>query len=165
MIDDGTPEREVGECFRWCIMFCPTNQNLTISTARLRSAREGTDYSYQVVAEIVHVSEGSSLIDFGLRAVGHTDWLPTGCKQGDYVTGDVLLSFPLCFDPLPEDVIASMDYDWVIKHIMADLTPYRPFEENSRLFVRDDQRVAYEEVKSTRDRTADSYILQCVLRD
>jgi predicted SprT family Zn-dependent metalloprotease len=87
--------------------------------------------------------------------------LPTGCKQGEYVTGHINLSFPLCTDILPDDIIASMTHEWAIKHIVADLTRYRPGDETNSWLVRDEQRVAYEEVKSTSGKMAHSYILQC----
>jgi len=122
IIDDGEPEREVGECFRWfAIEFWATNP-LTKSAARLRSVSGGANYSYHVVAEVVHLSAGEAVIDFGLRAVGPLKLLPTGCKQGEYVTGDINLSFPL-FTLLPDDVVASMTHEWAIKHIVANLTP------------------------------------------
>jgi hypothetical protein len=165
IIDDGEPEREVGERFRWfAIEFWATN-SLTKSAAGLRSVSVGATYSYHVVAEVVHVSGNAAVIDFGLRAVGQTKLLPIGCKQGDYVTGEINLSFPLCTDILPDEIIASMTHDWAIKHIVADLTPYRPGDETNSWFVRDEKRVAYEEVNSTRERTAESYILQCALTD
>ena len=161
IIDDGEPEREVGECFRWfAIEFWATNP-LTKSAARLRSVSGGANYSYRVVAEVVHVSANAAVIDFGLRAVGQSKLLPTGFKPGEYVTGDINLSFPLCTDILPDDVIESMTHEWAIKHIVADLTPYRPGDETNSWFVRDEQRVAYEDVKSTREKLANSYILQC----
>src|SRR6516225_11301259 len=129
IIDDGEPEREVAECFRWFAVEFWASNRLAESATRSRSASERADYAYHVVAEVVHVSEEAAVIDFGLRAVGRTELLPMNCRSGDYVSGDIGLGFPLCTAVLPEGIIVSLNHGWLVKDILADLTPYRPGDE------------------------------------
>ena len=165
MIDDGEPERKVGERFSWFGLGFWAEDPLTKSATRTQSADEGENYSYHVVAEIVHVSEQESVIDFGLWTVGPTSLLPAGCKRGDYIIGEVYLNFPLAMFPKPDDIKESMTQEWTIKRIVADLTPWRPGDETNRWFVLDGQRAAYEEVNATLDKVARSYVLRCVQED
>lgn len=73
---------------------------------------EAPDYSYNIVAEVVYISENSAVIDFGLRAVGPRDLLTNSTQPGEYVAGNIALFFPLCCHPLPDDILESLTRKW-----------------------------------------------------
>jgi hypothetical protein len=162
IIDDGEPEREVGEHFPWPLLAYQSAEQMT-RTATLRlSVLDADDYGYDVVARIVHVSATASVIDFGLTAFGERDLVPGECKAGDYVAGRITLSFVHYCDPsVPGQLCESMSHHWSAEDILADLTPYSPTDEAKKRFIRDSQNVKYERVKSTREKKAWSYVLQC----
>jgi hypothetical protein len=159
VIDDGEPEREVGECFRWPVVAFGSMDRLTHAAAHVQSATDVEDYSYNVVAKVVHVSTSTAVIDFGLRAVGRSDSLPTACQAGEYVSGQIKLFFQHWCDPLPDDILESMTHEWSVKTMLADMTPYRPED----WFIRDAQKTTYEQITSTRAKNANAYVLQCCL--
>jgi hypothetical protein len=68
MISDGEAERSVGESFQWFAVTFWTEQALSKTLARERSAQPIDDYAYRVVAEITYLTEAACIIDFGLRA-------------------------------------------------------------------------------------------------
>ncbi len=126
VIDDGEPEREVGECFRWPVVAFGSSDPMTLATSsHVRSAVGVDDYSYEVVGQVVHVSSKAAVIDFGLRAVGASDSLPTGCQAGEYVAGRIKLFFQHWCHPLPHNVLESMDQEWSVESVLADSVPHR----------------------------------------
>ncbi len=165
VIDDGEPEREVGECFRWSVLAFGSMDRLTHAAAHVRSAIDEEDYCYSVVAKVVHVSTSAAVIDFGLRAVGRSDSLPTACQAGEYVSGQIKLVLHHWCDPLPDDILESMTHEWSVKRMLADLTPYRAGDEKGTWFIRDAQKATYEQITSTRVKNARAYVLQCCLVD
>jgi len=165
VIDDGEPECEVGECFPWSVVAFGSMDRLAHAAAQVRLAIDVEDYSYRVVAEVVHVSTSAAVIDFGLRVVGRRDLLPTGCQAGEYVSGQIKLVFQHWCDLLPDDIFESMTHEWSVKTMVADLTPYCPGDEKGTWFIRDAQKAAYETVTSTRAKNARAYVLQCRLID
>jgi len=163
VIDDGEPEREVGECFRWSVVAFGSSDCLTYAASHVRSAIGVDDFRYSVIGQVVHVSSKAAVIDFGFRAVGPSDSLPTRCQAGEYVAGQIKLFFQHWCDPLPDDIFQSMDQEWSVETMFADLTPYRPRDETGLGFIRDAQNVRYEQVASTRATNAKAYVLQCRL--
>jgi hypothetical protein len=163
VIDDGEPEREVGECFRWSVVAFGSSDRLTQAASQVPSAVGADDYSYNVVGQVAHVSSKAAVIDFGFRAVGPSDSLPTGCQAGEYVAGRIKLFFQHWCYPLPHDVFESMDQEWSVETMLADLTPYRPGDDTGSWSIRDEQKVKYEQVASTREKNARAYVLQCRL--
>jgi hypothetical protein len=129
VIDDSEPERQVGECFQWCVVGFGSLDRLTPAASHVRSAIGVEDYSHNVVGQVVHVSSKAAVIDFGLRAVGQSDSLPTGCQAGEYVAGRIKLFFQHWCDPLPDDIFESMARDWCVETMWADLTPNRSGNE------------------------------------
>ena len=122
------------------------------------------DYDYEIVAEILHLSSNAVVIDFGLKAFGQRDSVPSGCQVGDYIAGRITLFFQHYSDPfLPSRILESMNNNWFIEGVWADLTPYRPVDEAARTFVRDSRNATYERAKSTREKKAPNYVLQCTL--
>lgn len=161
LIGDGEPHRAVGEVFEWFAVSFWSWEPLTKSKERTRSAVCIPDFKYRVVAEVTFVSEKASVIDFGLRATASSDRLPAACKTGDYVSGEIALNLPLCTDIVPDEVLSTLAHAWKINRIIADLTPYIAHPENSRFFYRDDSRLQYQDVSSTRAVRAKNYILDC----
>jgi hypothetical protein len=162
VIDDGEPHRDSGEHFQWSLLSFFTLERLTQAALPTTSVIEVDDYDYEIVAEIVHLSSTAVVIDFGPRAFGPRDSVPSGCQVGDYVAGRIHLSFVHYCDPsLPGRILESTNCSWLIEAIWADLTPFRAVGEGDRTFVRDLRNATYEPVKSTRERMARSYVLQC----
>lgn len=139
IIGDGQPHRDVGEAFKWGAVAFWTWKPLAKTDERSRSAVVIPDFKYRVVAEVTFLSEKACIIDFGLRAIASSDRISVPCKVGEYVTGEISLSLPLCTEIAPSEV----------------------YPENPRFFTRDDSRIHYQDVSSTRSVKATDYILQC----
>jgi hypothetical protein len=163
IIDDGEPEREVGEYFQWSVVGFGSSDRLTLAASNVQSAISVHDYSYNVVGQVVHVSPKAAVIDFGLRAVGESNLLPTGCQAGEYVAGRIKLWLQHWCYPLPDEMFESMEQAWSVETILADLTPYRAGDETGSWFIRDGPNIKYEPVNSTREKNARAYALQCRL--
>lgn len=131
------------------------------SHERSRSAVLIPDFKYRVVAEVVFLSETACVIDFGLRAIASVDRLSRPCEVGEYIKGEISLNLPLCTEIAPSEVFKTLTHKWRIDRISADLTPYVSHSDNPRFFTRDDSRIHYREVSSTRSVKAANYILQC----
>jgi hypothetical protein len=163
VIDDGEPEREIGEQFEWFVLAFGSKDRLARVAQPTQSTIETPDYSYNVAAKVVYVSATRAVIDFGLSAVGSSDLLPTGTHVGEYVAGEIKLIFQHWTDPLPDDTYASMAHEWYVEAMWADLTPYRSGDGSGRWLIRDEQRVQYEQITSTREKNAKAYVLRCAL--
>jgi hypothetical protein len=161
IIGDGQPHRDVGEAFKWGAVAFWTWKPLAKTDERSRSAVVIPDFKYRVVAEVTFLSEKACIIDFGLRAIASSDRISVPCKVGEYVTGEISLSLPLCTEIAPSEVYNTLTHRWIINRISADLTPYVAHPENPRFFTRDDSRIHYQDVSSTRSVKATDYILQC----
>src|SRR5882672_1346447 len=152
VIDDGEPDRAVGESFAWfAVEFWAGSGLVTATGANERTATPVGDFQYRVTAKVAYVSEKAAVIDFGLRAVGSRDLLPFDCKNGDYVAGDIGIGLPLCIDLVLEEVLQTLKGSWHVNRISADLTPYisHPDDPTGKWRVRDISQVRYEQVSST----------------
>jgi hypothetical protein len=160
MIEDGLPDRSVGQEFSWDIEFWSPH-GLANSAERRKTAIPVSDYRYLVVAHISSMGGEYCVIDFGLKVVGNISLLPAGCKTGDYVAGEIVLSLnDGCELPATEDS-RELKKTWHVNAIQADLTPFVSHPENPRQFYRDESRIKYEPVWSTDAVKANSYILHC----
>jgi hypothetical protein len=148
MIGDGEPDRSVGDVFKWFAVEFWSENVLTKTSERTRLATPTHDYRYRVVAEVLFVAEREVLIDFGLVAVGNPKALPEA-RQGDFVTGEISIGFPLAIDIAPDETLYKLGHQWRVNGISADLTPYVAAEENSRYHFRDISRISYRDVNST----------------
>jgi hypothetical protein len=159
MIDDGCPHIEAGQMLEWSALeFTPQN-NLVVTKSDSKNAIEIADHRYMITAEVVYISDTASVIDFGLKAIRTRDLLPPECKEGDFVSGEIYLSLPLCWEVVPDRVTALLAYKWSVQKVLADLTPFT--EIRGAGFIRDRSRVRYQEVRSTEVLEAESYVLRC----
>lgn len=161
IIGDGEPDRSIGEVFDWFALAFWSEARLVMSSEQSASAVPVDDYKYRVVAEVTYLSEKACVIDFGLRATAGPDQLPAGCRQGDYVTGEIALDLPLCTAVMPKPVSETLKHRWQVNRISADLTPYIAHPDHPRFFTRDDSRICYQDVPSTESVRTHSYILHC----
>ena len=162
VIDDGEPELDVGQDFDWfSLEFWPTRVPLVSTPEKVKSAVSAPDYKYTVTAEVVFRSEKSCVIDFGLRAIAHPDGIASECKQGDYITGKIALSLPLCTEIAPKEILKTLARKWQVNQIHADVTPYISHHDNPKFFFRDESRIQYEPVLSTVSVNAHGYVLHC----
>lgn len=159
MIGDGSPHRDTGEIFDWFAVAFWTWEQLAKSEERSQSAVAIQDFKYRVVAEVTFLSEKVCILDFGLQAIGAL--ISPLCKEGDYVSGEIRLNLPLCTEIGPDEVFKTLKHRWRVNSISADLTPYVAQPENPSFFTRDDSRVHYQDVSSTRSVMARDYILHC----
>ena len=161
VIDDGEPERHVGETFEWfAVEFWP-DAAIVQSVETTKSAIPIADNSYRVNAEIISISGDTELayciLDFGLRAICNGgNVLPTGCQKGDYVTGEIRLGIPL-FSLMYSD---DLTYQWRVNKVSADLTPY-VLDSTKRVWIRDISAVEYDDVSGTDAVEAKGYVLHC----
>ncbi len=162
MIEDGCPDVSVGQILTWLVEFWPES-TLALTQEKSISAIEVGDHRYLIAGEVVFLSHSACVIDFGLRAIGRKENLPLGVKDGDFVRGEVGVGLPLSTEAAPEEILASLDYEWEVQSVLADLTPrVEVVDEFGRhWFYRDDSRVSYRKVKSTEDFHAESYVLRC----
>src|SRR5579862_323907 len=108
IIEDGEPHLAVNEVFEWFAIEFSADAGLVRAQESFKSAASIADYKYQVVAELVDVSEKWCIIDFGLKAISPLGWvmrdlLPTPYQVGDYFTGEIALGLPLCTEVVPDD--------------------------------------------------------------
>jgi len=165
MIDDGCTHVAAGQVLKWIVEFW-TEGAIGFSAEKVRTASEVGDHKYRITGEVVYLSDTASVIDFGLRAISSRDILPRNSKQGDFVSGEVRLGLPLCTEVIPEEILASLEYEWEVETVLADLTPYVEVSGQSggRVFYRDGSQPKYQEVKSTDAVHAEAYILRCLSR-
>jgi hypothetical protein len=155
VIEDGQPDRQVGETFDWFALSFWSEEHLRVTEERVKSASAVDDFKYKISGELVYLADNCCVIDFGLKAVGPADNLPAGCATGDYVAGTISLELPLCIALVPEEILAALHHKWTVKKISADLTP-------NNGFARDKSQVRFEEVLGTKFLKARSYVLRCL---
>jgi len=159
VIDDGEPEIDVKADFDWfSLAFSGT---LMKTSRKEKSSIPVADYRYQLTAEVVYISEKSCVIDFGLTAIADPNSVPPECKKGEYVTGELALSLPLCTEIAPEEILKTLSRKWYVNEIHADTTPYISHPDNPKFFFRDESRIKFEPVVSTATVKAHDYILHC----
>jgi hypothetical protein len=162
VIDDGEPERHVGETFEWFAVDFWPDAPIVQSVETTKSAIPIANNSYRVNAEIISISDDSAklaycIIDFGLRAICNGgNVLPTRCQKGDYVTGELQLGIPL-YALVYTDVLT---YRWRVNKVSADLTPY-VLDPTKRVWIRDVSAVEYTNVSGTDVVEAKGYVLHC----
>lgn len=156
IIADGEPNRNVGEVFDWYAVEFFSTEGLAAAQEKSKSVVPVADYEYQVAAELIYLSEQTCIIDFGIRAIAHIRNLHSGCKQGDYVAGNIAIGLPVVIENAPEDFLKTLERRWRVNRISADLTPY-----SRETCMRDGSRVQYQEVNSTDSINAISYVLHC----
>ena len=156
IIEDGEPDRSVGEVFDWFAVEFLSVQGLAKIEAESTSAIPVADFEYRVVAEVIYVSEKTCIIDFGLRAIANWGNLCSACKQGDYVSGIIGIGLPAYAADAPEPLFKTLEHRWLVKRISADLTPISP-----ETCMRDSSRVQYQEVNSTQSVRTHTYVLHC----
>ena len=154
VIDDGEPERHVGDEFDWFAISFWSDAKLTRAMERTKAAVPIADNAYRVSAEVTYVShdpeQAACILDFGIKAVSNSaDILPPECQEGEYVTGEIRLELPLCTKVFPHELARR----WRVNRISADLTPYGPHP------VSDASAVRYQEVDDTNSVEAESYVL------
>jgi len=120
MIGDGEPNRDLGEVFDWYAVEFFSVEGLATVQEKSKSAVPVADYEYRVVAELIYLSEGTCIIDFGIRAIAHMRNLRSGCKQGDYVAGNVGLGLPAVIENAPEALLKTLEHRWRVNRISAD---------------------------------------------
>lgn len=165
MIQDGLPNRSVGDEFSWDIEFAAPDR-LSRTNEQRKTAIPLPDYKYQVVAEVrsiyasASIEERACVIDVGLKIIGDPEVLPVGCKPGDYVCGEIILILTHGHAIPPEESPEFLKRKWHINTIQAGLTPRIEHPEH-RYFMRDESRMKYQPVLSTATIKAESYILHC----
>jgi hypothetical protein len=160
VIGDGNPERHVGEVFDWFATTFWSEATLAKADEHEKTAAPIADNAYRVAAEVVYIStdalQDACVIDFGIRAISDLEILAPGCREGDYVTGQVRLELPLCTKISPHDLTRR----WRVNRISADLTPYVPHPTHGYL-MRDSSQIQYKDVAGTDSVSAECYVLHC----
>ena len=150
VIEDGEPEMHVGDVFQWFVEF-HCKAPLSLSENNEKVAISVGNNHYRIEAEVIYISKdpryNCCVLDFGITAIGplFAMPLPSNCKEGNHVTGEVRLEFPLCTDIQPYDV----SHTWQLNSITAEL-PSSDLNDASG-----------PEILNTGSLKADSYILHC----
>jgi hypothetical protein len=160
VIEDGYPDREVGETFEWFNVDFGAEPPLTKAGVRSKLAIPTADFGYNVTGEVACLSDEGCLLDFGLRAMGLRRDVAPDCREGDYVTGKIGISVEYGLIYLPEAVFDTLKCRFHVNRITADLTPFI-LHPDSHSFIRDESRIQYVDVKSTLELKAEDYILHC----
>ena len=161
VIDDGEPERHVGETFEWFAVDFWPDSAMVQSVETTKSAIPIADNAYRVNAEVICISDdtklASCILDFGLRAIcDGANVLPPGCQKGDYVTGELRLGLPLCASVSSDE----LTYRWRVNKVSADLTPY-VLDPTKRFRIRDVSAIEYDDVSGTEAVKGKGYVLHC----
>jgi hypothetical protein len=156
IIEDGEPDRSVGEVFDWFAVEFHTQQDLVRIEADSKSATPVGDFEYQVVAEVIYLSENTCMIDFGLRAIANWGNPCSTCRQGDYVSGIIGIGLPGYAANAPDPQFKTLERRWRVNRILADLTPI-----SAETHMRDRSRIQYQELDSTKSVRAQGYVLNC----
>jgi hypothetical protein len=158
VIEDGEPELHVGDVFEWPLTFW-VDEMLTRANERTKAASPLAGNYYRVNAEVIYISQDPNqagcILDFGMQAISESGGLlgvplPSECKEGDYVTGEIRLNLALCTVVHPLDLTRK----WRLEGISADLTHYRSKPG-------DISGPCYREVSGTDAVRAESYVLHC----
>lgn len=158
VIEDGYPDVHVGEDIDWFADF-ETHALLTPSANKTKSAVPLSNGYYLITAEVIYISHETNqeacLLDFGIKAISEAGGvlgipLPLGCKEGDYVNGEIRLSIPLCTVIHPFNI----SYRGRVNHIFAHLNKFHGYPG-------DISPVHYQEVSGTDTLRADVYVLRC----
>ena len=162
--DGGARNRAVGACFDWfAVEFRSEGMLVAANCPTKIMATPIADFQYRVTAKVIYLSNETSVIDFGLSAIGRRDLLPSECNEGDRVSGDIAIGLPISTDIVPEEVLRNLKRRWHVNRISADLTPYisHPDDPSGKWRVRDSSRVRYEQVSRTDSVITSSYVLHC----
>jgi len=158
VIDDGNPEFHVGDVFDWTITFW-SETVLARSVERNKTVVPIANNYYRVNAEIIYISRDSKyefcILDFGITAISESATLlgiplPPGCKEGDYVTGEIRLELPLWTEVQPHNIRRR----WRVNRITADLADFS-------FYPGDCGKVDYQDVPGTDTVKSGSYVLHC----
>ena len=158
VIEDGEPELHVGDVFDWPLTFW-VDEMLVPAVERTKVASPLVGNYYRVNAEVIYISQdlnqAGCILDFGMQAISELGGLlgvplPSDCKEGDYVTGEIRLDLALCSVVHPHDLTRK----WRVNGISADLTDYssKPGDISGP---------CYQDVASTDAVRAGSYVLHC----
>jgi hypothetical protein len=162
MIEDGLPNRTVGEDFEWEIEFWTSNPLLEKSIKETKSAIPLADYKYQIVAQLSQFSTEACVIDFGLKAIGNFKLVPAGCKEGEYLRGEIKLGLSDGSRAISSsETRNSLRRKWHVNAIQADVTAYIAHAEKPRFFIRDESQIQFKSIWSTAEIRAHTYILHC----
>jgi hypothetical protein len=158
VIEDGEPELHVGDVFDWTISFW-SEKVLARTAVKTKAAIPLADNYYRVTAQVIYVSQDPSqagcILDFGMEAISEMGGLlgvplPSECKEGDYVSGEIRLELPLCTVVHQHNLVRK----WRVEGISADVADYS-------LKPGDISRPRYQEVCGTDSVRAGSYVLHC----
>lgn len=158
VIEDGEPELHVGDVFDWLLTFW-ADEMLIRAVERTKFASPLVGNNYRVNAEVIYISQDPAqsgcILDFGMQAISELGGLlgvplPSECKEGDYVTGEIRLNLALCTVVPPHDLTRR----WRVDGISADVTNYS-------LKPGDISEPCYQEVSGTDAIRAGSYVLHC----
>jgi len=158
VIDDGEPERHVGDVFDWTLVFW-SDKVLLRAAEKIKAAIPLADNYYHVSAEVIYISQDPSqagcILDFGMQAISEMGGLlgiplQPECKEGDYVTGEIRLELPLCTVVHPHKLIRK----WRVEGISADVADYC-------VTPGDISKPCYQEVPGTDAIRTGSYVLHC----
>jgi len=162
LLNDGEEDRRVGEIFDWFALDFWTPSGLTKSQEESRTAVAGPDFHYRVSAEVIYLSKSACVIDFGLLAIGNSDQIPPGCKEGNYVAGQFRLNLPNCILGVPDELMPRLAHRWQVNGILADMAEEVLFSVNSQAPHWRESKIPYRDVASTADSgPCHGYILKC----
>ncbi|MEI8013090.1 MAG: hypothetical protein WCI27_11555 [Candidatus Omnitrophota bacterium] len=152
IIQDGNyDDFEAGKNYKFALEFYPLKVSKT--TCREKTLVHLGHSYYKLNAHVVFVSSRCWIIDFGLLAYDKID-AKLDVRGGEYVEIEGYLGLDPFFyfeDLKNEENIPPMIYEWAVKKICLDVTPWieNADGEGSKIPVRDKERMAYKEIFKT----------------
>lgn len=133
----------------------------SLAKDRAKSASPVEDFQYRVNAEVLFISNGVCVLDFGIKTVGEISdpQLLGQLSIGSYLSGEITVGMTFCTEVIPENLAQSMNYRMRIEQIFEDTARLVKFEGN-RVFRPATESPRFREVEST-NTDAYEYILRC----
>ena len=144
---------------------------LTVVGGVREKARRIRASKYEVNAEVVHVSKGAWVIDFGVLAYQQSQ-PPAMIREGMWLEAEIDLGIDPFFyfeDLAHVKGMPALIYTWHIQKIGLETAPFIETQDarGTRIMIRDEAKSAFREVEHTNAWADDNghaeYVLHCTL--
>jgi hypothetical protein len=155
----------------FALEFFPLDHKPSASTQKQATHIAGS--RYKVNAEVIYLSKGAWVIDFGICAFQQAP-PPSQTRNGTWLEATIYLGIDpfFYFDELAHvSQMPALFYDWHVKEIMVETAPFIETRDSkgTRLLVRDEAKSAYRKIDQTCASKDDNgyaeYVLCCDLID
>ena len=176
VISDGNYEHfREGEIREFALEFYALHRLATVASVD-KQLEVNSEYTYDVTAEIVLVSEDICVLDFGLAAYSESgSTLDAGYRVGDLVKGKISFGVDpfFYFERLSKiPGVPPLIYEWCINSVEQDTSPSAPTDVCRRQgYAKDESRRSFRRVRGTFENvtvspeTVPLHVLHCTKLD